>query len=349
MWLCRALATTFLAGTLAGSATASPPLSIERLAGQSIMTGMSGRLPDAALLSRIRAGEVGGVILFSFNLGTPSALTATIAELQAVAAAGGNPPLLIAIDQEGGPVRRLSAGPPDLSAAAMGRLGSAAKAGSEGDATGAYLKGLGINVDLAPVLDTTTRASGWLGDRTFSGNPHVTATLGARFLAGVQRGGGVAATAKHFPGLGTAPLSTDTHHVLISTSKATLDAELLPFERAIAAGVKLVMVSNAGYSAYDGSNVPAVLSRPIVDGLLREKLGFDGVVISDAMEAPGPSSRPAAPVTAIAAGVDVLLYTSETDSDVAYARIVAAVKDHTLPIGDLEASAARIEALKSSL
>jgi beta-N-acetylhexosaminidase len=347
MWLCRALVTALLAGTFAGSTAASPPRSIERLAGQSILTGMSGTSPDAALLARVRAGEVGGVILFGSNIGTTSVLSAAIAALQAAAAAGGNPPLLIAVDQEGGPVRRLAAGPPDLSATAMGRLGSAAKAGSEGAATGSYLKALGINVDLAPVLDTATRASGWLGHRTFSPNPRVTAKLGTTFLAGVQRGGGVAATAKHFPGLGTAPVSTDTHHVLISTPKMKLDAELLPFERAIAAGVKLVMVSNAGYSAYDAADVPAVLSRPIVTGLLREKLGFDGVVISDAMEAPGPSSRPGAPVLAIAAGVDVLLYTNEADSSAAYARIVSAVRNGTLPIGDLTASAARIAALKS--
>ena len=103
-----------------------------RLAGQSIMTGMDGRVPSSGLLERIRGGEVGGVILFGFNIGSTSALARLTAELQAAAAAGGNPPLLIAVDQEGGAVRRLPAGPPDLSPAAMGREGSAGQAGSEG-------------------------------------------------------------------------------------------------------------------------------------------------------------------------------------------------------------------------
>jgi beta-N-acetylhexosaminidase len=345
MWPCRAAVAALVAAVLTGSASAAPPVSVERLAGQSIMTGMNGRTPDASLLARVRAGQVGGVILFGFNIGTTSQLSATIAKLQATASAGGNPPLLIAVDQEGGAVRRLAAGPPDLSAAAME---TAAKAGSEGVATGAYLKPLGINVDLAPVLDTSTPASSWLGTRTFSSSPYVNASLGAAFLAGLQHGG-VAATAKHFPGLGRAPLSTDTNHVLLRTPKRELDADLRPFRRAIGAGVKLVMVSNAGYSAYDPADLPAVLSRPIVTGLLRNELGFKGVVISDAMEAPGPNSRPGAPVAAIKAGVDVLLYTGEGDSGAAYSQLVAAAKKGTLPAGDLERSAARIASLKNWL
>jgi beta-N-acetylhexosaminidase len=342
---CRGAVAALIAAVLVGSASAAPTVSVERLAGQSIMTGMNGRTPDASLLARVRAGQVGGVILFAFNIGTTTELKSAIAKLQAAAAAGGNPPLLIAVDQEGGAVRRLTAGPPDLSAAAME---TAAKAGSEGVATGAYLKPLGINVDLAPVLDVSTPASSWLGTRTFSSSPYVNASLGAAFLSGVQHRG-VAATAKHFPGLGRAPVSTDTDHVLLRTPKSALDADLRPFRRAIGAGVKLVMVSNAGYSAYDPADLPAVLSRPIVTGLLRNQLGFKGVVISDAMEAPGPSSRPGAPATALAAGVDVLLYTSEGDSSAAYSELVAAAKDGTLPVDDLKRSAARITTLKSWL
>jgi beta-N-acetylhexosaminidase len=345
MWPCKAAVAVLIAAVLAGSASAAPPVSVERLAGQSIMTGMNGRTPDASLLARVRAGQVGGVILFGFNIGTTSQLSAAIAKLQAAAAAGGNPSLLIAVDQEGGAVRRLPAGPPDLSAAAMG---TAAKAGSEGVATGTYLKQLGINVDLAPVLDVSTPASSWLGTRTFSNSPYVNASLGASFLAGLQHGG-VAATAKHFPGLGHAPVSTDTNHVLLRAPKRALDADLRPFKRAIGAGVKLVMVSNAGYSAYDPADVPAVLSHRIVTGLLRNQLGFKGVVISDALEAPGPSSRPGAPVVAIKAGVDVLLYTSEHDGDDAYAELVAAAKNGTLPLSDLKRSAARIGTLKGWL
>jgi beta-N-acetylhexosaminidase len=230
----------------------------------------------------------------------------------------------------------------------MGRDGRAGKARSEGAATADYLLPLGIDVDLAPVLDTPASRSGFLGSRAFSRSPRLNATLGTAFLEGVQHGT-VAATAKHFPGLGTARENTDSQAVVITTSKPALDARLLPFKSAIDAGVKLVMVSNAGYTAYDPSGVPAVLSRPIVTGLLREQLGFRGVTISDAMEAPGPSSRPAAPVTAIAAGVDVLLYTGERNSAAAYDKLLAAVKSGTLSVASLKTSAERIATLKRSL
>jgi beta-N-acetylhexosaminidase len=230
----------------------------------------------------------------------------------------------------------------------MGAAGSAAAAAAEGASTAAYLRGLGIDVDLAPVLDTPASSSRFLGSRVFSGDPGLNARLGTAFLLGLQRAG-VAATAKHFPGLGTAPTTTDTSNVVLMTPARDLDTRLLPFERAVGAGVDLVMVSNAGYTAYDATGVPADLSRPIVTGLLRDSLGFRGVVITDAMEAPGPSSRAEAAVDALAAGDDVLLYTNEADSAAAFAQIVAAAESGALPVGGLRASAARIEALKRRL
>jgi beta-N-acetylhexosaminidase len=340
--LCAAI----LVAALSGSAAAGP--SLGRLAGQSIMTGMDGRSPSTALLARIRAGQVGGVILFGSNIGTAAEVSRLTTELQAAAAQGGNPPLLVATDQEGGMVKRLPAGPPDLSPAEMGARGSTAVAASEGGRTGTYLHGLGIDVDLAPVLDTPFGPASFLGSRAFSRKPLTNAAIGAAFVRGLQHGG-VAATAKHFPGLGTARVSTDDSVVVLHATKHSLDVRLVPFERAIGAGVDLVMVSNAGYTAYDATGAPAVLSRPIVTNLLRRKLGYRGVVISDAMEAPGPSSRADASVRALTAGVDVLLYTGEKGSTAAYARIVAAARNGTLPVSVLHASAARIEALKRRL
>jgi beta-N-acetylhexosaminidase len=170
----------------------------------------------------------------------------------------------------------------------MGARGSAAGAGAEGARTAAYLRRLGIDVDLAPVLDTPTSSSSFLGSRVFSRDARLNARLGTAFVRGLQ-GAGVAATAKHFPGLGTAPTTTDTSNVVLTTPARTLDARLLPFERAVENGVDLVMVSNAGYTAYDPSGAPADLSRPIVTGILRDRLGFRGVVITDAMEAPARS------------------------------------------------------------
>src|SRR5262245_30903793 len=186
-----------------GRAAPAAPPTIAQLVGQSIMTGMSGREPSRELLARIRAGEVGGIVLFARNIGSPAQVSRMIARLQAAAAAGGNPPLLVAVDQEGGAVKRFPDGPPDRSAATLGLEGSAAEAESEGRATAAYLTRLGIDVDLAPVLDTPVSASSFLGSRAYSLDPGLNAELGAAFLQGLQQGG-VAATAKHFPGLGTA-------------------------------------------------------------------------------------------------------------------------------------------------
>jgi beta-N-acetylhexosaminidase len=251
----------------------------------------------------------------------------------------------VAVDQEGGAVRRFVDGPPDLAPAAMR---TAATARAQGAATGRYLRALGVDVDLAPVLDAPDSPTSFLGTRAFSGDPALNARLGDAFVRGLQ-GARVAATAKHFPGLGTARASTDTSHVWITTPKPALDARLLPFAAAVRTGVDLVMVGNAGYAALDASGLPAVLSKPIVTGLLRRRLGFGGVVISDAMEAPGPSGRTNAPARALRAGVDELLFTNEADSDAAYRELVAAARSGALAPGTLDAANARIAALKARL
>jgi beta-N-acetylhexosaminidase len=309
------------------------------------MTGFAGTQPDGALLARIRAGQVGGVILFAANIASPGAARDLVGELQRAAAAGGNPPLLVAVDQEGGAVRRFAEGPPTVSPA---RMRTATEARAQGVETGRYLHRLGVNVDLAPVLDAPDSPSSFLGTRAFSGDPAVDAQLGGAFIGGLQRAG-VAATAKHFPGLGTARGNTDAAEVRITTSRAALDVRLQPFAAAISRGVELVMVSNAAYPAYDASGAPAVLSKPIVTGLLRGRLGFDGVAISDAMEAPGPAGRTDAAARALAAGVDVLLYTGERGGAAAYAELLAAARGGTLPAATLRAANARIAGLKQRL
>ena len=159
----------------------------------------------------------------------------------------------------------------------------------------------------------------------------------------------MAATAKHFPGLGTARANTDFHHVWITTQRAALEARLAPFAAAVRAGVELVMISNAGYRAYDASGLPAVLSHPIVTGLLRGRLGFDGLVISDAMEAPGPSGRAVAAAKAVAAGVDVLLYTSEAAGKAAFEELLATARSGEVSMPQLRAANERIRQLKQRL
>jgi beta-N-acetylhexosaminidase len=336
-------AVALAAGGASGAGAGQADLT--RLVGQTIMTGFAGTTPSAALLARIRRGEVGGVILFGANIRSDAGARALVARLQAAAKAGGNPPLLVAVDQEGGPVRRLPDGPPRDAPAS---IASPAQAAAEGAATGDFLRPLGIDVDLAPVLDSPDARDNFLGTRAFGSDPVRNASLGTAFLKALQQHR-VAATAKHFPGLGTAGANTDTSHVWITTPKGDLDRRLEPFAAAVRDGVELVMVSNAGYRAYDRSGLPAVLSRRIVTGLLRGKLGFRGVVISDALGAPGPSSRPHPNVTAIAAGVDVLLYTSESGADAAFDEVLAAARSGALPLAALQAADARIAALKQRL
>jgi beta-N-acetylhexosaminidase len=344
----RTFAAVAAAAVVACPVSSGAPKSLERLVGQTIVTGLSGATPSASLLARIRGGQIGGVVLFGRNIGSDADVARLVSQLQATAAAGGNPPLLVAVDQEGGAVKRLADGPPDVSPRTLGEEGDVGHAAAEGTATASYLRRLGVDVDLAPVLDTPVAASSWLGSRAYSRSRFVNATLGTAFVNGLQQGG-VAATAKHFPGLGTARTTTDTSAVVIDTSAASLDRRLLPFRRAIAAGVSLVMVSNAGYRAYDPTGTPASLSGPIVTGLLRNRLGFNGVVITDALEAPGPRSHGDAPVEAIRAGVDLLLYTYERDSDSAFEQLVAAARSGALPLATLKDADARIAALKRGL
>jgi beta-N-acetylhexosaminidase len=307
---------------------------------------MTGPTPSASLVSRIRHGELGGIILFSQNITSPADLKRVVEQLQRAATQGGNPPLLVAVDQEGGLVRRLPQGPPISSAAAMGRTGNAEAVRQSGRATATYLRRVGINVDLAPVLDVPVSSSSFLGTRAFSQDPSVVSRLGPAFAVGMQQRR-VAATAKHFPGLGTASANTDARVVVITTSRNELIRRLAPFKVAIADDVQIVMVSNAVYPAFDSSRLPAVLSTAIVSDLLRKQLGFRGVVITDTMSAPGPRQYADAATRAVRAGADVLLCSeNEFVSADAYRQLMAAARGGSLTRSRLEQSYERIQRLK---
>jgi beta-N-acetylhexosaminidase len=312
-------------------AQAEPPLS--RAVGRKIVTGMDGTFPSRALRARVRKGQVGGVILFGPNVGP--GLGRAIASLQAAARAGGNPPLLIAVDQEGGEVKRLRTLPPSRAPAAM----TAATAGPEGAATGRALHARGINVDLAPVADVDHGS--FLGSRSFGGAPGAVAAAACAFAAGVESAG-VNATLKHFPGLGRTRSNTDLHRVRVTASAAALRADLAPYRRC-AASTRLVMLSNATYPAFDPAR-PAALSPRIVTTLLRGELGFRGLTITDSLAAPGVSS-PGAAVRATRAGVDLLLYVDERSSERGYRALLRAARTGRVSRAAIFASAARIGAL----
>ena len=191
---------------------------------------MDGTYPSATLLRDVRAGRVGSVILFSANIVSRSQLSTLTGALQQAARAGGNPPLLIATDQEGGQVKRLPNGPPDRSPPQIAATGNSRVAYDEGLATGRYLKALGVNWDLAPVLDVPTFSGAfiWRQGRAFSFSASAVATYGTQFAVGLQNGG-AAACGKHFPGVGSAAIDTDFKLNKLRPTKAQRDAALIPY------------------------------------------------------------------------------------------------------------------------
>jgi beta-N-acetylhexosaminidase len=294
-------------------------LSLEQLAGQRIVYAYAGLVPPSSLVAAIRAGEAGGVIFFAPNVASRAQLRGVIDELQRDSLASPlHERLLTLIDQEGGEIRRLP-GPPILSEKQIGeRADAVAAAASAGGGAGRNLAGVGINVNLAPVLDVYRRPGDFIDQyqRSYSGQPQVVAELGRAFIAAQQRGG-VAATAKHFPGLGAASQNQDTDlgpvslNVPLSTLRSVDEA---PYLSAIAAGVRLVMTSWAVYPALD-PNAPAGLSPAVIQGELRDRLGFRGVTITDAgaLIAFGGVGRRAE--LAAAAGADLILCATTNPDD----------------------------------
>jgi beta-N-acetylhexosaminidase len=337
-------------------------LSTQQLAGQRIIYAYAGLKPPASLLSAIRAGEAGGVIFFAPNVSSASQLRGVIAQLQRAALASPlHTRVLMLTDQEGGEVRRLP-GQPVLSEKQIGQSAdSASLAALAGSGAAATLRGAGVNVNLAPVLDVYRRAGNFIDEfqRSYSSNPATVARLGKAFI-GAQQGKGVAATAKHFPGLGTAARSqnTDLRPVKLSSSLATLRAvDEAPFKSAIAAGVKLVMTSWATYPAIDASR-PAGLSSKVIGGELRGHLGFKGVTITDGIDAGavtpfGSLSRRA--VLAASAGADLILCAATVPIDntpsigiTARNAIANALASRQLGRAAAQQAAARVLALRAS-
>ncbi len=293
------------------------------------------------------------MILFGSNIPSASALRALTARLQSAAAAGRQPPLLIATDQEGSFVKRVAWAPPGLSPPQMGSLGSVSTATAEGKATGFVLLCGGINNDLAPVADIPSSTASFIYQqgRTWSFDASLTARLSDAFTSGLESGGAIP-TMKHFPGIGLATRNTDTDVVTITASQASLAPGLLPYEKAIANHIPMIMLSNATYPAYDPDNA-AGWSPAISVGLLRNSLGFSGVTITDSLSgttaARGVSADSLA-LLAAQAGTDMIMLTgSEAATRSTYAALLLAAQDGTIPPATLKASYDRIMALKASV
>jgi beta-N-acetylhexosaminidase len=284
-------ATSPSASGLRTAETLLPKLTNTQLAGQRVIYSYTGLTPPARLITLIKKGDVAGVIFFSNNISSLSQITAVAKQLQRAAMAPSDPvhlPLLLMTDQEGGQVRRLP-GPPNLSEKQIGQSAHPwATATAEGKAAGQLLRSVSLNVNLSPVLDVYRQAGNFIDEygRSFSNNAAKAAKLGTLFAQAEQHQG-IAATAKHFPGLGAAATNQDTDMRPVTLNiplSAIRSIDEKPYKSVIPAGVKLVMVSWAIYPALD-KKYPAGLSSTIVKGELRKRLGFAGVTITDALEA----------------------------------------------------------------
>jgi beta-N-acetylhexosaminidase len=289
---------------------------LRRQAGRFVVAGFSGHSAPDDLRRLVAEFDLAGVILFARNVVDPPQVADLSREVSALAREW---PLWIAVDQEGGRVARLrrpfTEWPP---AATLGRSGDDALAGRFADALSAELRAVGITLDFAPVLDVHSNpANPVIGDRALSNDPEAVARLGAAIIRGLQANG-VAACGKHFPGHGDT--SVDSHEAvpIVQHDARRLEAvELVPFRRAIAEGVAAIMTAHVRALALDADRI-GTFSPAIVTGLLKERLGFSGVVFTDdlGMGAVGSTAAlPEATVTALAAGCDVALLCNSTADD----------------------------------
>lgn len=348
--------------TVAGTAPSVRQLTIDQLAGQRVLYAYAGLRPPAALLAAIRAGEAGGVIFFANNIASLPQIRGVIAQLQRAGRASPvHAPLLMMTDQEGGEVRRLP-GPPSLSEKQIGQSPNGSSlARAAGSGAGRTLAGVGMNVNLSPVLDVYRRSGNFIDafQRSYSSSPARVATLGAAFIAAQQRVG-VAATAKHFPGLGAAARAQDTdlRPVTLGLPLATLrSVDEAPYRSALAAGVKLVMTSWAIYPALDPRR-PAGMSPAVIGGELRRRLHFRGVTVTDGIDAGAVTpygSLATRGVRAAAAGADLILCAAVNPAANTPAQgitvmhaIAAAIRAHRISPSSARAAAARILALRAA-
>ena len=312
-----------------------------------------GQMVMAPIDSVAATGRIGGVLLFGANVASPQQGRALIASLQRAEAV----PLFVAVDQEGGEVSTMSAGggvPAMLAPAQYGAIGSAERVYRDALATGRALRALGVNMDLAPVLDVLVDPNSPIGSRSFGRYPALVARLGTAAIHGYQDAG-IAATAKHFLGLGSSQV--ESHHNLptvLRTAQQLEQGELVPMRAAIAAGVDALMVTHAAIPAFDPSGTPASLSRAVVTGVVRNRLGYRGLVMTDSLAMGGLSAHiksiPDAAVQAIEAGNDVVLIAADvhTIRDTLTALDRAVFSGH-IPVATVDAAARRILTLKARL
>lgn len=306
---------------------------------------------DESFRGGLGAKPVCGITYFGGNVENAGQTKALLAETQAMTRELGMPPLLLCVDEEGGTVQRIGG----KSGFDAPFIAGASEIGATGDVSVAYanavsiattLRDLGFNVDFAPSCDVAATPRSNMRHRSFGAEA---ALVGCMVAAQVEAFGeeGILCCAKHFPGIGDP--EDDSHDLSIYSGKSReqLDEQLAPFVAAIVAGVPMVMVGHLSLPQVTGSAVPASISPDIVQGILRDDIGYDGVVVTDSLSM-GALLEFCAPadvaVAALNAGCDIALMPS--DFDAAYAGLVDAIGSGRIPMERIDQSLVRILALK---
>ncbi len=336
-------------------------LTLEQKAGQLLMPILAGTDADAGnarnerttgvptIREAVQSLSLGGVIYLGDNVASAPQLTALSAAIEEAAQAT-TPGIgaLISVDQEGGRVNRISDGV-EVFPSARALAPDAEAVRSAASATATALLAQGINIVLAPVADLTNGNAGVIGNRSYGADPIVTAEMVVASIEGLQ-GAGAAAAVKHWPGHGDTTL--DSHSVLptIDVDRLTWEQrERVPFAAAVEVDVAIVMVGHLSLPGLDPSGEPATVSSVLIEELLRDDLGFEGIVMTDALDmgAVRDQDRGELVVQSIEAGVDILL--APPDVALAHAAIVDAVMTGRISEARLDASVARVLRLKDQL
>ena len=332
-------------------------MTTDQKVGQLMMIGFDGTTCDAELRHMVTDYHIGGVILFARNVESPEQVARLTNELQKIALESEHFGLFIAIDQEGGRVARLT------EATGFTEFPSAMAIGATADPKNAYLmaasmaaemRAVGINVDFAPDLDVNNNpVNPVIGTRSFSSDPAKVAKYGIAFARGLEENG-VLAFGKHFPGHGDTGVDSHIDLPRVSHDRTRLDdVELFPFKAAIQAGFAGIMSAHVTFPVIDPApGIAATLSRPVLTGLLRDELGYGGLIVTDSLEMgalaahgyPPPIGAP----LALAAGADLLLFNRDHSMQrEAFANLLQTIEAGTVSQKQLDASVSRIVQAKA--
>lgn len=327
---------------------------LQKMVGQLLVCGFDGITPSDEIKELIRDHKIGGIILFARNIGDANEVLRLTTELQLIAKqAGHERPLLICVDQENGVVRRLGTGTTVFPGAMLlGATGKTENAYMVGVATGTELKALGINWNLAPVVDVNNNPRNpVIGVRSYSEDPVTVANFAREAIRGMRQAG-IITTLKHFPGHGDTDVDSHLNLPTVPYDMERLDkVELVPYRELIREGVDTVMTAHIYFPSIEKSGcIPATLSRNVVTGLLRQKLGYSGVITTDCMEMNAVRNTIGTingSVAAIKAGIDLVMisHTYELQKG-AIEAIITGVTKGGISEAEIESAYNRVQALK---